>query len=96
MILGICHSPSLGSAFLRVSFILKIVKGYVLQISFTTSAESEHLFPDSSSKSPGLVSHGSKLGQVWKPSSVTLIAQTCTRSFSLESGEGKSLVVLFV
>lgn len=71
MISEICHPPSLGSAFFGVSFILKLAKGYVLQINLTISAERVCLFPDSSSQSPGLVSHEPKLGQALKPSFVS-------------------------
>lgn len=70
MISEICHSPSLGSAFFCVSFILRLAKGYVLQINLTISAEREYLFPDSPSQSPGLVSLEPQLGQALEPSFV--------------------------
>lgn len=70
MISEVYHSLSLGSAFFCVSFILKLAKDYVLQISLSISSEREYLFPDSSSQSPGLVSHEPQLGQAPKPSFV--------------------------
>lgn len=97
MMLGICHFLFLGSAFFRVRFILKIAEGYVIQTSFPTPAEREHLFPDSSSKSSGLVSQGPKLGQAPKPIFVTDCPDLEQFLIFRECGEGKFLYVcLFV